>query len=326
MKENEKLTLEEYESKYNKRMNLKRARLLLVILLGLVAVLLIYFLLQLVLKLFEINEVAGYIGAGVAVFLFILIYVVPLIMIFNKKSFITNVNKYNVRNAKRYNRSLRKELAKKIVEFNDETDNIGWYNEARVETLRLALKNNNDEQIQVALNDIYNKDVSKISSKIIAENAVKVGVFTAVSQSEKLDTAIVSLFELNLIKQLVFLYGFRPNEEELLKIYAAVLRNAFISYGLGTLKFENIGVLGKATESIPFLGSVIATIIGSASQGLINGVLTVVIGFQIKNVLKKDYHLQDILENVEFDEDNQEAVINEVKETIINQTKKFKKA
>lgn len=326
MKEDEKLTLEEYENKYNKRMNLKRARLLLVILLGLVAVLLIYFLLQLVLKLFEINDIAGYIGIGVAVLVFVLIYVVPLIMIFNKKSFITNVNKYNVKSAKRYNRKLRKELAQKIVEFASETDNIGWYNETRVEALRLALNTNNDETIKTALNDIYNNDVGKVSNKLIAETAVKVGVFTAVSQSEKLDTAIVSLFELNLIKQLVFLYGFRPNEEELLKIYAAVLRNSFISYGLGTLKFENISVLGKATESIPILGSVIATIIGSASQGLVNGVLTVVIGFQIKNTLKKDYHLQDILENVDFDEDSQEAIVNEVKDSIINQTKKFKKA
>lgn len=322
----EKMTLEEYESKYNKKVNIKRAKLMLTILLGLIAILLIYFLLQLVLKLFEINEIAGYIGIGVAILVFILIYVVPLIMIFNKKTFITRVNKYNVLTAKRHNRALRKELATKIIEFNDDTDNIGWYNEGRVEALREALKSKKDDSIKTALNEIYKKDIDKSANQIIASTALKVGVFTAISQSEKIDTAVVSLFELELIRQLVFLHGFRPNEEELLKIYAAVLRNAFISYGLGSLKFTDISVLGKAAESIPVLGSVIATVIGSASQGIVNGALTVVIGFQIKSILKKDYHLQDILEDVEFSEDNQEEMIKETKNAISDKLKGFKKA
>ena len=326
MKETKKISLEEYESKYNKKVNIKRARLLLVILLGLIAVLLIYFLLQLVLKLFEINDIAGYVGIAVSSLAFIFIYVVPLIMIFKKKTFITRVNKYNVKSAKRRNRLLRKELANKIIEFADDTDNIGWYNEGRLEILRDALKSKNDDSIKTALNDIYSKDINKTANQIIATTAVKVGVFTAISQSDKIDTAVVSLFELELIRQLVFLHGFRPNEEELLKIYAGVLRNAFISYGLGSLKFTDISVLGKAAESIPVLGSVIATVIGSASQGIVNGALTVVIGYQIKSILRKDYHLQDILEDVIFNDENQEEMIKETKATISDKLKGYKKA
>ncbi len=48
------------------------------------------------------------------------------------------------------------------------------------------------------------------------------------------------------------------------------------------------------------LGNAIASLIDSATQGLANGILTIVIGFQARKILEKEYKLQDILEGVDL--------------------------
>ena len=326
-KEQEKMTLEQYQEKYNKRINVKKAKSFLVMVLALIGLLLCYFLTRIVIDLYKWNEIAGYVAIGVAILVLIFFYIVPICRIIGKKTFITRVNSTNFKQAKSYNKKLRKELAIKIVDFNKQTDNIGWYDEIRVNALSTALDGKDDNQIKLALNDIYSKDVKKISNMIISEQAVKVGLLTALSQSERIDTIIVSIYEINLIKKLVFLYGFRPSEDELLKLYSVVLTNALIAYGVESIPVNASNVLGKASESIPILGSVISTLIGSAAQGIINGLLTVIIGFQTKKYLKNKYHLQDILDSIDFDDDETEGeVMEEVKSSILKETKKLKKS
>ena len=326
--DNNKLTLEQYQEKYNKKASLKKAKTVLFVIFGVIGILLIYLLTLIVLKLFELHKIVGYVSIGVALLVFIIVYIVPICKIYRSKSFIRNVNKTNLKNAKKANRNLRKELATKIVEFSNVTDNIGWYDETRVEPLRTGLANNDDEAIKKSLSAIYQNDIKKTANKIISKNAIKVGLLTAASQSEKLDSLIMSLFELDLIKQIIYLYGFRPNDDELVKIYFAVIRNALIAYGLQSITATGTGIIGKTLEksldkSIPVLGSAISTLIGSASQGIINGTLTVILGKQTKKYLKEAFRLQEVLDNViEDDEQEEQTIMDEVKKSITKETKK----
>ena len=103
--------------------------------------------------------------------------------------------------------------------------------------------------------------------------------------------------------------------------------NSLLAYGvsLGTTNLISKG-LSATFEGLPLLGSLISTAIASASQGIVNGVMTGIIGVQTKRYLIKEYHLQDILDSIELDnpeEDNK--MLTEISQEIKTQTKEKKK-
>ena len=57
--------------------------------------------------------------------------------------------------------------------------------------------------------------------------------------------------------------------------------------------------MGDAAKGIPFLGAAISALVDSSVQGLTNGTLTAVIGFQTIRYLNKEYRLQNILDGVD---------------------------
>ena len=244
--EEKKLTLEEYEKKYTKRQNTKAVRSFLFIVVGSLGIVVGAMLVSLVLKFFEINQIWGYVGIGISVLLFIFIYLVPIVKIAKTRSFEVNVNKYTAKKAQKYNKETREKIADHMIDFTAKTEGVGWYNSELIGKLAIARKANNDVETKKVLTEIYDKDVKKSANKIISEHALKIGALTALSQSEKLDTLFVSLYELNLIKQIVFLYGYRPTEAKLVRIYGAILRNALIAYGIQSIT-DNIatGIVQK---------------------------------------------------------------------------------
>lgn len=328
-KEEKKLTLEEYESKYTKRQNVKAIKAFLFIFAAAIGVVVFAAFLIIVLKVFEINEIAGYVSIGVATILYIVIYLYPVIKIARTGAFITNVNHSNVKKAKRHNKKLREEIADKIIDFTAKTEGIGWYSDELVGKIAIARHSNDNSALKAALSELYDKDVKKTANKIIREHSLKVGLATALSQSAVLDTLFIATYELNLIKELVFLYGFRPSEARLMRIYANVLKNSLIAYGVQNV-MDNVATgvvqkIGGVLSSIPLLGAAVSTVIGSASQAIINGALTVIIGYQTKIYLKKEYKLQDILDNVDFDIESEEKMLSEVKLDISKSASKLKK-
>ena len=60
------------------------------------------------------------------------------------------------------------------------------------------------------------------------------------------------------------------------------------------------------SSGIPFLGSAISALIDSSIQGLTNGTMTAVIGFQTIRYLNREYRLQSILDGVEVAETQEE--------------------
>lgn len=325
--DNKKMTLEEYKENYSKPENTKPIKFGVFLLLACIGVIIFTCLLLVVLRLYEINKYIGYGSAALAVSIFIILYIIPVVQINKYKPFITNVDSKNVRHARKYNRKLRNEISDRMIDFTSKVEDISWYDEVLVGKLAIARNTNNDKDLKAVLTKIYDTSVKKEADRIISDHAVKVGLLTAASQSGHLDSAFVAIYELNLIKDLVYLYGFRPSDAKLLKIYKNVIVNSLLAYGVSNGTTSLISKSLSATfEGLPILGSLISTAIASASQGIINGVMTGIIGVQTKRYLIKEYHLQDILDDIELDnpEDDKE-MIEGISKEIKTQTKENKK-
>lgn len=324
--EDNKLTLDEYIDKYSVPKGKKEVKTLLFLITAAVGIVIAVMLFFFVERLFQMHEVAGYIGVGISVLLFVFVYLIPVIRISSTKYFLTDVDKTNARAAQRYNKRMREDIADKMIDLNVSTKRNDWYSDEKIAPIAIARARNDDKALSVALTDIYNTDIKKAADKIIADSAFQVGISTSISQSEKIDTLIVTVSELNLVKKIVYLYGYRPNDAQMLKIYKSVLTNALLAYGVQGAASSVAGgvakLLGGAAEAIP----IISTVVGSVSSGVINGTLTCIVGFQTVRYLKHEYKLQDILSGIEIEESEEaEAkIIDDVKKNIVSNNKKKK--
>lgn len=343
--EDKKMTLEEYQQKNTNPENIKAAKSFLFILTMALAIVIIVSLFFVVLRLFEIHEIAGYVGTVVAVLVFIFGFLVPVLKLKNTSSFMTNINQSNVKEAKKYNKKMREDIADKMIDITNKTEGVSWYSDKNIGKLAVARHTNNDKELKIALTEIYKTDVKKSAETIIRKAAVRVGLATALSQSEALDTALVLIYELNLIKDIVFLYGYRPSDTKMAKIYKNVLVNALVAYGVSsvtsgvgkTIGNTFVNAMDKASQSGNILTSTIGSVVGSLAgtaiesgiQFAVNSTLTTIIGFQTKKYLVKEYKLQDILDTVEIldDSDEEQAKLMEtVKEEIKEKMAKKPKA
>ena len=330
MEENEKkMTIEEYKERYTKPENKKLMKAAMIMIASGIGIILFTCLFLICLRVYEINEYAGYAAIGVSVLIFILFYVVPLIKIGKTKYFITNVNDRTVRNAQKHNKKLREEIADKMIDYNSKVEGATWYNEKLVGQLAIARVSNNDKEVKTLLTQIYDGDVKKETRRIIRDHALKIGLVTTFSQSHVVDTAFVAVYELNLIKDLVFLYGFRPSDTRLMKIYLTVLTNSLMAYGISASSSNFVGGIvngiSSAVGKISALSSAISVVVGSTIQGVVNSTLSIIIGLQTRKYLLTEYHLQDVLDEVVLDEVDEKQLIDEVKAEIIKSAKPLKK-
>lgn len=303
-----KLTIYEYEQKYTKRQNVRGAKILLKIIAAAIGVFIFACLFFVALRVYEINEYAGYGAAAVCVILYICLFIVPLVKIIKSPYFIVNVNAKTAAAAKKHNKRVRREIADKIIDFTAKVEGVGWYDSAVVGELAINLKAGNDKGVMRCLTNLYTGSVKKCAKDMIFKSSMKSAMYSALSQTSKVDAALVVFINLQLVKDIVFLYGFRPSDARLVKIFGRVLQNSLIAYGLGGVKIGNsiVKTMGDAVKGIPFLGSAISAIVDSSVQGLTNGVLTAVIGYQTINYLSEEYKLQQILDGVELAETEEE--------------------
>lgn len=303
-----KMSIYDYEQKYVKRENTKAARWFLRIASALVGVFLFAVLLSISFKAYEINEYLGY-GVGAAcLILYIFVFIVPLVKILRSGYFITNVNAYSARKAQRHNKKLRTEIAKKIIDLTAKVDGVGWYDSQTVGKLAIALHSNDDEGVKNNLTALYSGSVKRSAKELIFKNSMKSAMYSAISQTAKVDALLVVVVNMQLIKDLVFLYGFRPSDAKLARIFVSVIRNSLIAYGLSSVQIGNtvVKTMGEAVKGIPILGGAIAAIVDSSVQGLTNGMLTTVIGYQTIRYLTKEYRLQNILDGIDVAETQEE--------------------
>lgn len=303
-----KMTIYEYEQKYVKRENTRGAKFLLRLMAALVGIFLFIMLFFVAMRVYDINKYAGYAAGGVCVIIFILVFIVPLVKIMRSDYFVTNVNRYTAREAQKHNKKLRHNIAEKIIDVTAKVDGVGWYDAEVVGKLAIALKAGDENGLKRNLTELYTKSVKRSAKELIFKSSLKSATYSAVSQTAKVDAVLVVFVNLQLIKDIVFLYGFRPSDPKLVKIFGRVLQNSLIAYGLGGLKIGSsvVKTMGAAVKGIPLLGSAISAIVDSSVQGLTNGTLTAVIGYQTIKYLNDEYKLQNILDGVEIAETEEE--------------------
>ena len=142
-----KMTIYDYEEKYVKRQNTKGIKFLLNLMIVLVGVVIFTCLFLLVMKVYEMNNYAGY-GVGiVAIILYIIFFIVPVVKIMKSDYFITNVNVKHAKEAKAHNKKVRLNIATKIVDFNESVSGAGWYDGQKVVELEAALYKKDDKRI-----------------------------------------------------------------------------------------------------------------------------------------------------------------------------------
>ena len=199
-------------------------------------------------------------------------------------------------------------ISDKIIEVTSKVEGVGWYDSQVVGALAIAVNSGDEEGIKLSLTELYTGSVKKSAKALISKSSLRCATYSALSQSNKVDSLLVAFLNLQLVKDLVYLYGFRPSDAKLVKIFARVLQNSLIAYGLGSAKIGNsiVKSMGDAVRSIPLLGSAISVIVDCSVQGLTNGVLSAVIGYQTIKYLNDEYKLQEILDGVEIAENEEE--------------------
>lgn len=285
----EKMTIYEYEKKYTHKYNVRGARLFLVLFAAAIGVFLFFCLFSVTMRVFELEleyDLNVYLGAATAVvcvLILIFLYIVPLVKITKMNYFVTNVNAMTAREAKKHNKKVRHDLADKIIDVTAKVEGVGWYDSEIVGKLAIALRANDEKALKEHLTVLYSGCIKKNAQDMILKTSLKTAMYSAVSQTSKVDAMLVAVLNLQLVKDILFLYGFRPSDAKLVKIFGSVLRNSLIAYGLGGVKLGNTIVqsMGNAVKGIPLLGAAISTVVDSSVQGLTNGVLTAVIGRQL---------------------------------------------
>ena len=317
-----KMTIYDYEQKYVKRQNVRGAKILLRVIIAALAVFLFACLFFVSLRVWEINEYAGYGVGALCLILYVVLFIVPMVKLMKSEYFIVNVNAKTARAAKNHNRKVRRDIADKMIDLTGKVEGVGWYDSKIVGEMAIAVKTNADKKIMSCLTELYTGCVKKSAKDLIFKSSMKSAMYSALSQTSKVDAALVVVMNLQLVKDLVFLYGFRPSDAKLVKIFGRVLQNSLIAYGLGGVKIGNsiVKTMGDAVKGIPFLGTAISVIVDSSVQGLTNGVLTAVIGYQTIKYLNQEYRLQEILEGVELAETDEE-----LQETCVEIEKELKK-
>ena len=303
-----KLTIYEYEQKYTRRENVRGARLLISIIAAAIGVFMFFCLFSITMRVYDINEYAGYGMAGASVIVYILLFIVPLVKVLKTDYFMVNVNAYTAARAKSHNKRVRRNIADKIIDLTSKVYGVGWYDSETVGKLAIAVRTNNDREIMNNLSALYAGSVKKSAKELILKSSLKSGMYSALSQTNKVDSMLVAVLNLQLVKDLIFLYGFRPSDSKLVRIFAKILQNSLIAYGLGSVKIGNTVVqsMGNVVRGLPVLGSAISTLVDSSVQGLTNGVLTTVIGYQTIRYLNNEYRLQEILDGIEIAESEEE--------------------
>lgn len=256
------------------------------------------------------NHILTYALSGVIGLVYIFAFIVPTIQFLRSPHFITKPegSRENKRRAEKYNKKLRYDLATAIINLNksEEIYNARWYYEDEknqdqnndiVEGLTKAVSDKNDENIKLCLDALYRGPIKKTAKKIVNKTAIRSGFYSAVSQSNTLDAVIVASLDMKMIKDIVFLYGFRPDDAEMAKIYASIIKNVFIALGVASIPAGNIvgNVVTKYTESVPILGSIIKTMVDPLVQGSTNAILTSLLGVQTVRFILKDYKVSAAL-------------------------------
>lgn len=241
---------------------------------------------------YKLHPHAGYTSLGLIILLLLIFVVRPIVVMLTSPCFTLDVSQHSSKEiSKRNYRSLKK-VAKNLLN----SDYLSSNSKELIKT-----KYHDKQQLNLALKDIYDKEISKKINQVINETSSKVLVATAISQSNKFDALTVILLNVRMIMRIVVLCGYRPSYTQLAKLMLKVFRNALIAYSIQTIEidemiFNGINRLVKgALNSLPF----VSELTKSLTQGGANALLTLRIGIITRKYLYEEFDIQKMIANPE---------------------------
>ena len=331
----EDLAFIEYQENITKSKEAKRDRLILICLTSAIYLLGLGIFATIVQTIYQIHQIVGIVVACVLFVIYTILYIIMLVQIFSKHSFDLQFRKDEKNHfSERTNNKVRWEIARNIkdqtcvLDYLDKKKNKDYLNKNEVQkvndfdkVIQLAnkypksipgYKSNESQELANSLQNIMAKDgvIYKKAKSIIMKNSIATGCLTALSQNAIVDMSIVAIKNMQMIKDLIWLYGFRPTNYEMNKIMLKVIRNLCISIGLNTFQgTTNIlaSALKKTTDN--FIVQLLSQTLTAGAQFIGNGAMTYLVGKYTINVLLSQYRMQDVfrikcLEDYELDMDS----------------------
>lgn len=245
---------------------------------------------------FQVNRIFGYVVLAVTLTLVGVFVVRPVVKVIGARFFITDITADNCDLAVRKNYRALKNVATALVEYHENPKNIRfrYLSEQTLDALKTALANKDKQGLKIALKQAYSTDVAKCANALIWKSAGKVFLTTSISQNDKIDALSALLVNLSLVKQIVGIYGYRPDYAKLFRVYFIVLRSALLAYGMQNVNWFNVfsKFFSGVAKKIPFLD----TVVDSAVQGTVSAFMTVLVGYKTKKYLCSDYKKQEKLD------------------------------
>jgi len=200
-------------------------------------------------QLKNIHEYVAYGFYGLAALLLYLLIIRPVAIILYSPSF--SVETTLDKNPKRAYKVF-KQVARRLLEQEELSDAIK-------ENIKQSMKD--PHKLRDAMNNAYNHDIKKRMNKSIQNHARTVLISTAISQNGRLDFITVIVVNIQMIKDLVVMCGFRPSYKNLAKLVVNVFTTALIAEGLeivsgGTdnhlllVNVKSVGLTGKVAEKV----------------------------------------------------------------------------
>ncbi len=245
---------------------------------------------------FQVNKTFGYCVLAVTLILVGLFIIRPIFKVIGARFFVTDVTADGFDLAVKKNYRALKSVATALVEYHEDPNNarFRYLTEQTLSELKTALSNKDKKGLQNALRTAYSTDVAKCVNALIWKSSGKVFLTTSISQNDKIDALSVLLVNLSLVKQIVGIYGYRPNYAKLFRVYYIVLRSALLAYGMQNVNWFNVfsKFFSGVAKKIPFLD----TMVDSAVQGTVSAFMTVLVGYKTKKYLCSDYKKQEKLD------------------------------
>lgn len=271
--------------------------------------------------IYQMNEIAGIVVAIALLIAYTTCFIVIIVKIFSKHSFDLEFQKrkdghYSERN----NNKVRWEIAKNIVEQSVVLNYLDKMDDKKVLTSKEAEKIASFRKLQNLVNiypgnkipsshkeDSINlaeslaismrKDgvIYQKAKSLILKRSLSTGCLTALSQNTMVDASVVVVKNMQLIKDLIWLYGFRPTNAEMTKILEKVVKSVCLSIGLNTMQ-NGTNMAGKIfnKDSNNFLVQVLGQALNMGAQFIGNGAMTYMVGKYTINALLRQYRVQDI--------------------------------
>lgn len=317
----EELAFIEYQEKVTRSKNEKRNRRILIALSVAAYLLGLGIFASIVTTVYNMNNTAGYIVGAVLLAVYTICFIVVIAEIYSKHSFDIEAKKSEEgKISERKNNKVRFEIARNIAEQSKILDYLekqykkevlsareGEELQAFNKVISISLKYGSDvpsnhsedaQDLAGALTVTFRKDgiIYKKAKSMILARATETGCLTALSQNAAVDAGVVVVKNMQLIKDLIYLYGFRPGDYQMNQITMKVIRAVCVSLGLNTFS-QNANWAGKVfnKDSNNFLVQMLGQVINMGAQFLGNGAMTYLIGKYTVNVLLQEYRIQDLL-------------------------------